>query len=319
MILKCGRGVSCWQPVWNLVGARLSMWFWIVKASMLFWNFGFVDPGGGWVELWDDIWERGVRMSVLFPRVRAAASDQNLCLFNVFPMCFREGWELALSTSLRGGALEEYNRFLAFIRRRPVVTVSEGPPMIVWPLTCSTVFSVKSFTAQLMFERFLGSEDFPWSTIWSKVVPVKIQCFMWLAYHGRISTHDVLQAKGFQFPNRCSLCLSQEESVSHIFIHCPFVGPIWSKISSRLSIFGPMPAKIADLISGWKGMNCTEGFSSLRLVMLHSFCWYVWLERNEVIFREGVALASRVFYRALVSSIRWLKVHAVIAQHDFEL
>ncbi|CAN1355803.1 Putative ribonuclease H protein At1g65750 [Linum perenne] len=220
---------------------------------------------------------------------------------------------------LRGGALTEYHSFLSFLRRIPLGTLSEGPPSIVWPLSASGLFSVKSLNVRLTEQKFHGVCDVPFDTIWSKVVPSKVQCFMWLSYHGSILTVDVLKARGFQLPNRCALCLSHEESVSHLFLHCPFVSPVWGKISSRLSIFGPMPAKIADLIAGWKGLNCGELFRPMMRVVLHSFLWHVWLERNDVIFRDSTASASRVFGRTLVSCCMWLRVHAVISQHDFEL
>ncbi|CAN1800882.1 hypothetical protein LINPERHAP1_LOCUS22726 [Linum perenne] len=82
MVIKNGEGPSRWQPVWNLSGAGLSMWKWIIKTSPLFWNFGFVDPGGGWVSFWDDFWVKGVRLREIFPRVAAAATTQGSLLFS---------------------------------------------------------------------------------------------------------------------------------------------------------------------------------------------------------------------------------------------
>ncbi|CAN1851678.1 Putative ribonuclease H protein At1g65750 [Linum perenne] len=224
-----------------------------------------------------------------------------------------------MRVALRGGAMREYINFQEYLRRIPLNTMSEGPPSVVWTLTDSGCFSVKSFKSHLSKQKFPGVRDFPVDTVWSKVVPLKIQCFGWLAYHGRISTLDVLQSRGFQFPNWCSLCMRHGESVSHIFILCPFVAPIWSRISSRLSIFGPLPDKLSEWIEGWKGMNCGEAFKSMHRVVLHSFIWHIWLERNDVIFRDSVASAPRVFFRTLISCFRWLRVHAVISQHDFEL
>ncbi|CAN1345508.1 Putative ribonuclease H protein At1g65750 [Linum perenne] len=319
MVLKCGAGISKWQPQWRLSGAGVSMWRWIVKASTLFWTFGYVDPGVGWVAFWDDIWVRGGSVRVIFPRVAAATSSQDCCFFDVFPACFRDEWFLPMRVMLWSGALREYESFVLFMRLLPVETLSEGPSSISWPLATSGSFTVKSLKAFLSREKFLGVHEFPFDMIWSKVVPTKIQCFMWLSYHGRISTIDMLQSRGFQFPNRCSLCSLHEESVSHIFLHCPFVVPIWSRIRSRLSIYGPFPATIADLIEGWKGLNCDESFKAIKGVWLHSFLWHVWLERNDVIFRDAVASTTRVFCRSWVASCMWLKVHAVISQHDFEL
>ncbi|CAN1233706.1 hypothetical protein LINPERPRIM_LOCUS3986 [Linum perenne] len=191
--------------------------------------------------------------------------------------------------------------------------------MVKWSLSSSALFSVKSLNSQLRRIKFPGVDDFPSGVIWNGVVPVKVQCFLWLCYHNRISTLDVLQSRGFSFPNRCALCRCGEESASHLFIHCPFVAPIWNKISSRLSIVGPMPCQVSELISGWKGLNCQVPFSPLKRVVLHSLCWHVWLERNDAIFRDSSVSTSRVFYRTVVSCCVWLKVHARISQHDFEL
>ncbi|CAN1254304.1 hypothetical protein LINPERPRIM_LOCUS8604 [Linum perenne] len=319
MMLKCGEHSSEWQLRWSLNGAGWSMWNWIVKSSTHFWKFGYVDPGGGWVSFWDDYWGLGVRLRDLFPRVMAAATTQGSCLFHLFPNCFRVGWELPLRFALRGGALEEYYRFKAFLLQVSPQILSEGPPSLVWTPNASRGFSVHSFNAQLRKVKFPGLVNFPVNNIWSKVVPVKVQGFVWLVFHGRILTLDVLQSRGFSLPNRCSLCSKHEESVSHLFLHCPFVYPIWSKVSSRLSICGPLPLEVSDLIAGWKGLNCDERLKPISTVILHSFLWHVWLERNDMIFRDKVGSASRVYYRTIISGLGWLRVHASISQHDFEL
>ncbi|CAN1815182.1 Putative ribonuclease H protein At1g65750 [Linum perenne] len=75
--------------------------------------------------------------------------------------------------------------------------LTEGPPSVVWSLAASGLFSVKSLKAHLSRQRFPGVDEFPKDTVWSRVVPTKIQGFGWLAFHGRISTTDVLQARGF--------------------------------------------------------------------------------------------------------------------------
>ncbi|CAN1796057.1 hypothetical protein LINPERHAP1_LOCUS20800, partial [Linum perenne] len=142
---------------------------------------------------------------------------------------------------------------------------------------------------------------------------------LWCCFHGRILTLDNLKVRGFILPNWCALCRKQEESIDHLFIHCPFVSGIWGKVSSRLSISGPVPGGFQDLITGWKGLNCGTPFEAMHKVLLHSLCWHIWLERNEVIFRDARSSSARVLYRLLSSCITWLRVFAVISQHDFEI
>ncbi|CAN1848456.1 Putative ribonuclease H protein At1g65750 [Linum perenne] len=47
--IKCGKGHSEWQPVWNFSSAGCSMWKWIIQSSPIFWEFGTIDPGVGCV------------------------------------------------------------------------------------------------------------------------------------------------------------------------------------------------------------------------------------------------------------------------------
>ncbi|CAN1759555.1 hypothetical protein LINPERHAP1_LOCUS7181 [Linum perenne] len=235
------------------------------------------------------------------------------------PDCFRDNWSLPLQVELRSGALEEFHRCLRFLRQLPQGTVSEGPASLTWPLTSTSEFSVKSFNSQIRKDKFPGVDDFPVDIIWNKVVPVKIQCFLWLCYHNRISTLDVLQSRGFSLPNRCVMCGIDEESSGHLFIHCTFVAPIWSKISSRLSFFGPYPSKVSDLIASWKGLNCLSTFAIIKGVVLHSLCWHIWLERNDVIFRDSSPSESRVFFRTVGSCCAWIKALGRISQIEFEM
>lgn len=46
--------------------------------------------------------------------------------------------------------------------------------------------------------------------------------------HGKILTQDNLKRRGFQLPNRCILCKVEEESIDHLFIHCPFARHLWT-------------------------------------------------------------------------------------------
>ena len=57
---------------------------------------------------------------------------------------------------------------------------------------------------------------FPKKGIWVENVPSKLAFFAWEATWGRVLTIDRLQKRGWQIPNRCYLCGSDEENVNHI-------------------------------------------------------------------------------------------------------
>ncbi|CAN1335340.1 hypothetical protein LINPERPRIM_LOCUS36710 [Linum perenne] len=119
-------------------------------------------------------------------------------------------------------------------------------------------------------------------------------------------------------PNRCCLCCCNEESADHLFLHCSFSRSVWWFISSRLSIMGPLPTTVGAFVSGWKGLNCRAPFESCHKVLLHSFFWQIWLERNARTFRDTSAGAAQVAYKIFFSSCRWLRAFDVISQQVFQ-
>jgi hypothetical protein len=59
-------------------------------------------------------------------------------------------------------------------------------------------------------------------------------------------TWDTLQQKGWVGPSRCQLCKIDNESISHLFIHCIFSKTTWARINS-----------ILNYQSVWKGTTLT--------------------------------------------------------------
>lgn len=61
-----------------------------------------------------------------------------------------------------------------------------------------------------------------------KKLTLKVNYFWWVASHGKILTIDNLVRRGFQLVNRCVLSKEEEETIVHLFFHCPFSRGTWS-------------------------------------------------------------------------------------------
>ncbi|CAN0887259.1 hypothetical protein LINGRAHAP2_LOCUS15577 [Linum grandiflorum] len=129
---------------------------------------------------------------------------------------------------------------------------------------------------------------------------------MWLAVLGRILTMDNLRRRGLIAPNRCTLCYKDGESIDHIFLACSFSRKVWSRFSAALSISGPVHHIFSEVVMGWKGMHCMMDFTSVMGVLLHAFCWFIWLERNDRVFREVVRTDAQVAHRISAAVGSWL-------------
>lgn len=57
-------------------------------------------------------------------------------------------------------------------------------------------------------------------------------------------TIDKLRARGLIIPNRCCLCRVAAESLDHLFLHCPWVEPLWVFFLNRFGVLWSQPDSI---------------------------------------------------------------------------
>ncbi|CAN0898087.1 Putative ribonuclease H protein At1g65750 [Linum grandiflorum] len=195
---------SEWRSSCYGVTSGWSVWFWIWKESPSFWEFAFVDPGGGErVRFWNDIWVQGKHLVSEFPRITAAAQSPDAFITDLFSVGDRVEWNIDLSVTLRGGARVELLRLQELLLTLP--PLSNGQPQLKWCLDVRHGFSVKSYVSAILLSKFPGNPDFPVSAVWIQSAPTKVCCFAWLASLNSIATIDNLRRRGIITPNRCVL------------------------------------------------------------------------------------------------------------------
>ena len=150
---------------------------------------------------------------------------------------------------------------------------------------------------------------FPKKAIWVENVPSKLAFFAWEATWGRILTIDRLQKRGWQILNRCYLCGSDEENVSHLLIHCTVASVLWGM---TLSLFGAQwvfPETVKEVITSWKGSFVGKKRKRIwRSIPLFIF-WTVWKERNRLAFRGGELAIQKIKYSFVCNMWGWAKLY----------
>jgi hypothetical protein len=58
---------------------------------------------------------------------------------------------------------------------------------------------------------------------------------LWLALNNKLLTWDNGLKRGWCGPNRCALYKSNDESVSHLFVTCPFADQVTNIVKDKLS------------------------------------------------------------------------------------
>lgn len=111
--------------------------------------------------------------------------------------------------------------------------------------------------------------------------------------------------KGWIGDKSCVFC-QEEETVSHLFLHCQLVSRIWNWIAN-FNGFTFVCATMADLwaIDAYIPMKDSNVVELIRGAVL----WCVWLERNSLIFKNENAKSLQSLGAQIISLVKFWCQH----------
>ena len=117
--------------------------------------------------------------------------------------------------------------------------------------------------------------------LWKSKSTPKLKFFCWLLLADRLNTRNMLRRRHFNIGNNysCLLCNSApEETVEHLFFHCPFSRECWSELGFS---WGPANNRLTMVSFGKDNWN-----APLFMEIFTTAAWSIWKERNRLLF-EG--------------------------------
>lgn len=117
--------------------------------------------------------------------------------------------------------------------------------------------------------------------------PQNLKFITWKVLHGRLLVDVALQRRGESLCSRCDLCKAAVESLSHLFLDCPWVRSIWRWL---LALFqAPLPSDTS--VQRFLCSSFTSQFPvALKLLWRMAVCnllWCIWTERNKLRFDDS--------------------------------
>ncbi|GJX51873.1 RNA-directed DNA polymerase, eukaryota, reverse transcriptase zinc-binding domain protein [Tanacetum coccineum] len=173
----------------------------------------------------------------------------------------------------------------------------------VWNLGPNGTFTVKD-ARNIIDQKTLPSLP---STSWDKIIPRKVNIFMWRLSLDRLPHRLNLSLRGMDIPAiSCSSCNANVESANHIFFECIIASDLWKLVYRWCEI--PFVQALSfeafkDWLSSW---HAPKEKKHRLFIISTSVLWWLWRFRNSVTFNSQPLRKSDIFDYVRSTSFSWL-------------
>jgi len=146
--------------------------------------------------------------------------------------------------------------------------------------------------------------------VWHNQVPLKVSIFGWRLLQDRLPTKNNLVRRGLisVADATCVAGCDNNETMSHLFVHCDNYGALWRHIRLWIGVLGVEPYGLSEHFHQFihsTGLS-RKRRSFLQLVWL--LCvWVVWKDRNDRIFNNIHTTLEQLLEKVKYHSLWWLQ------------
>ena len=149
---------------------------------------------------WEDTWLGDTPLSQQYPSLYNFVQRKDVSVHDVLSQA---PLNLGFRRALTGN---NWNHWLHLCQRLMTIQLSDEPDKLVWKLTESGIFTMKSMYVDLMN----GHTIFLRKYLWKLKIPLKIIFFLWFLHRKVLLTKDNLAKRNWNGCKKCCFCDSEE-------------------------------------------------------------------------------------------------------------
>ena len=268
-------------------------------------SFQGVMGNGKEIGFWIDRWIGEVRLCDRFPRLYHLDSSKEGRVADKGRWVDSEWvWEWDWVREPRGRVIREFDELINLLQN--VVVDNECRDRWKWTIHEDGVFTVKDLT-KMVEERTLRIEIGGQETLWSKLVPKKVNIFVWRALKGRIPVREELDKRGIDLDTTlCPCCDSVVESCVHSLVLCNFAMSVWEKIFNWWKVGNVNAFSIEEMFALNGNVVIPNLSSQLWQAVIWSSGYWIWKVRNERVFKGKVSSINKIVQDIKLKSFEWI-------------
>ena len=198
---------------------------------------------------------------------------------------------------------------------RDQVPTRDGSDLWQWLLEMDGRFTVKGLR-EMVDEKVLGPRSSVEGTKWCKIVPRKVNVFMWRLKCGRIPVRTLLDHIGVDLHSTlCPQCEEAVETIDHSMVRCKFLSMVWSSICAWWNIGSFVGSSVDDVL------NLTGiGSTKLRLywqAVIWTSLYLIWKARNNKVFQAKQMSVANLVFEIQLTSFFWVSHRCSSFEHSW--
>lgn len=197
---------------------------WASKA--LKFGYRWVIGNGEKVRFWEDSWFGTSPLSVQFWPLFVVCHQQTKTIAEIWD---GENIKLTFRRNFSPQMMELWYELQGIIKSTSLC--SEEEDSLIWQYESKGVYTSGSLYNII---NFRGIQPVYIPSVWSVVVPPRVQVFLWLLSHNNLMTKDNLAKRGILKPPECVFC-NEQETTHHLFFDCVVAKQIWVSVCGFLS------------------------------------------------------------------------------------